>query len=82
MDLYIKRQRRGNRDKHEAKELRKFIKMHAPPSNNHKGREAGRWEGCPRCKRKNVRHYAKGFCSVCYRKLKRHGVIDEAMDLK
>lgn len=29
-----------------------------------------RYINCPECKRKNVRHYAKGLCNKCYRKNK------------
>lgn len=47
--------------------------MAAPPSEKHKGREALNWQGCPQCDKLNVRHYAKGLCSVCYRRMKRKG---------
>ena len=58
------------------KELRKYLKIMEPPSNKHQGREPRKWEGCPICKKSNVRHYARGLCSICYRKLKK-GLVDE-----
>ena len=54
--------------------------MNGPPSNKHKGREALNWKGCPKCTRKEARHYAKGYCSVCYRRLKRRGELNDNDD--
>ncbi len=59
----------------DRKHIRKFFKMTAPPSEKHKGREAMDWKGCPKCDRVKARHYAKGLCSVCYRRMKRRGEI-------
>jgi len=42
--------------------------MKKAPSDLHKGREAIEWTGCPTCGRAKVKHYAKGMCSVCYRR--------------
>ena len=63
----------------ERKQIRKFLKMNAPPSDKHKGREPLDWKGCPCCIKLNAKHYAKGLCSVCYRRMKRRGELDDTI---
>jgi hypothetical protein len=70
---YIKKHRSAR----EKKMIRKFFKMKAPPSSKHKGREAIDWKGCPQCTR-DSKHYARGLCSVCYRRLKRRGELENS----
>jgi hypothetical protein len=60
----------------ERKQIRKFLKMNAPPSEKHKGREPLDWNGCPLCIKLNAKHYARGLCSVCYRRMKRRGELE------
>lgn len=62
----------------DKKELRKYLKMMGPPSDRHMGREPRDFNGCPGCKKAGVRHYAKGYCSICYRRLKKKLDLDDS----
>jgi len=55
--------------------LRKLLRMLCPPSEKHMGRESKTFDGCPLCMKPNTKHYARGFCSLCYRKLKKNGIL-------
>ena len=80
-ECFLKKVKKS-RSAFERKAIRKFLKMKAPPSELHKGRESIDWTGCPKCKRDSKPHYARGLCSICYRRATRKSEVGKRKGLK